>query len=132
MTYDFQQSATIPATPAAVYAAWMSSEGHTAMIGIESTVDPVVGGEYMAGDGYIWGRTLELEPDHRIVQSWRTSDFTDTDVDSTIEVLLEPVGGGTLLTLSHRDVPSDDHGYEDGGWEYNYFKPMVEYFSAAG
>lgn len=130
MTYDFEQSAVIPATPGAIYDAWMSSDGHSAMTGGEATVDPRVGGEFTAWDGYITGRNLELEPGERIVQSWRTDEFTDDDPDSTIEVRLQPVEGGTLLTLAHRNVPSDHRGYEDGGWLSNYFEPMTEYFAA--
>ena len=29
MTYDFEVSISLPGTPEEVYAAWMSSEGHT-------------------------------------------------------------------------------------------------------
>jgi uncharacterized protein YndB with AHSA1/START domain len=135
MTYDFEQSATIPATPADVYDAWMSSDGHTAMTGGVATVDPIVGGEFTAWDGYITGRNLALErpgssaEPGRIKQSWRTSEFGDSDDDSTIEVTLEPVAGGTLLSLRHSGVPSEQHGYEDGGWQSNYFEPMTAYFS---
>jgi activator of HSP90 ATPase len=128
MTYDFEQSATIPAAPSAIYEAWMSSAGHSAMTGGAAKVDPRVGGEFSAWDGYITGRTLELEPGHRILQSWRTSEFTDSDADSTIEVTLDAVGDGTLLSLAHRGVPSGHRGYEDGGWQSNYFDPMIDYF----
>jgi activator of HSP90 ATPase len=127
-TYDFEQSDVIPATPQAVYDAWMSGEGHAAMTGGGAEVDPRVGGEFTAWDGYIWGRTLELEPGARIVQSWRTSDFEDDDADSQIEVLLAPAPGGTELRLRHTGVPADQLGYENGGWRDNYFEPMKTYF----
>jgi uncharacterized protein YndB with AHSA1/START domain len=127
-TYDFEQVAHFPAPPAAVFDAWMSSDGHTAMTGAEAEVDSSVGGEFTAWDGYIWGRTLELEPGRRILQSWRTSDFAAEDGDSRIEILLEPHDGGTLLQLRHSLVPADQLGYENGGWQDNYFQPMTEYF----
>ncbi len=130
MTYDFEQSATIPAEPSVIYDAWLSSAGHTAMTGSRATVDPVVGGEFTAWDGFITGRTVELEPKTRIVQSWRTVEFRDSDPDSRIEVVLEPVPGGTLLRLSHRGVPSDQRGYEEGGWRSSYFDPMIEHFGS--
>jgi uncharacterized protein YndB with AHSA1/START domain len=129
-TYYFEQSAVVPATPTAVYDAWMSSAGHTAMTGAEARVDPRVGGEFSAWDGYIHGRTLELEPGRRILQSWRTLEFQERDVDSQIEVLLEAVDDGTLVRLRHSDVPVDHRGYEDGGWRDNYFEPMMAYFAA--
>jgi activator of HSP90 ATPase len=126
-TYDFEQSDTIPAEPGAVYDAWMSTDGHTAMTGGEAVVDPTIGGEFSAWDGYIWGRTLALEPGRRIVQSWRTSEFDEDDADSRIEVLLEPVDGGTSIRLRHTGVPVDQLGYENGGWQDNYFEPMKAY-----
>jgi uncharacterized protein YndB with AHSA1/START domain len=135
MTYEFEQSAVIPASPADVYDAWLSSEGHSAMTGAAASASAVVGGEFTAWDGYITGRNLALEPptssvpSGRILQSWRTSEFTDADADSTIEVTLVSDAGGTLLRLRHSGVPSDHYGYEDGGWESNYFEPMRDYFS---
>ena len=128
-TYDFEQSDVVPATPAAVYDAWMSSTGHTAMTGGAAVVDPRVGGEFSAWDDYIHGRTLELEPGSRILQSWRTTEFADGDADSHIEVLLEAVDGGTLVRIRHSEVPVDHRGYEDRGWRDYYFEPMRAYFA---
>jgi len=67
---------------------------------------------------------VALDPGRRIVQTWRTSEFADSDPDSEIEVLLDPVEGGTKLTLHHRNVPDGQFGYERGGWQENYFDPM--------
>jgi len=128
MPYDFEVSDTIPATPHDIYEAWMSSDGHSAMTGADATVDPRVGGEHSAWDGYITGRTIALEPDRRIVQTWRTSEFEATHEDSRIEVLLEPTGEGTTITIRHTNVPDGQLGYEQGGWQESYFEPMHAYF----
>ena len=129
MTYDFSVSTELPAAPDAVYDTWMSSEGHTSMTGGRADVDPRIGGRFEAWDGYITGVTLDLEPGRRIVQSWRTSDFTDCDEDSQIEVVLEPSSGGCAIFLHHTNVPDGHRGYEDGGWEDNYFAPMRTFFT---
>lgn len=128
MPYDFELSALLPASPTAIYDAWMSSDGHTAMTGAEASVDARVGGAYDAWDGYITGRTLVLDAGRRIVQTWRTSEFSDADADSQIDVLLEPAEGETRLTLRHTNVPEGQLGYEQGGWEESYFEPMRAYF----
>jgi len=44
-------------------------------------------------------------------------------------VTLAPAEGGTRLTLVNSNAPDDYKGYEEGGWEDNYFAPMKEYFS---
>jgi hypothetical protein len=81
-----------------------------------------------AWDGYITGRNLELVPGERIVQSWRTTEFTEEHEDSIITVTLEEVDDGTLLTLVHSKVPEAHKSYEEGGWEKHYFEPMKSYF----
>lgn len=129
MAHDFELSDVLPASPQAIYEAWMSSEGHTGMTGAEATIDPRPGGAFEAWDGYITGKTVALDPGRRIVQTWRTSEFAGSDPDSEIEVLLKAVEGGTKLTLHHRNVPDGQFGYERGGWQESYFDPMRDYFS---
>ena len=129
MSYDFTLTATIPATPQEIYDAWLDAEAHAAMTGGTVTrASGKIGGAFDAWNGYIDGTNVALEPGRRIVQAWRTTRFADDDPDSRMEVILEPVEGGTLLTLNHTDVPDGHDGYRDGGWENNYFKPMRAYF----
>ncbi len=129
MTYDFKLSCTLPASPEAVYDAWLNSACHGAMTGSPARIGKRVGEPYAAWDGYIVGATLELVPGRRIVQSWRTSDFASNDRDSTITVELEPTKTGTRLTLTHTGVPDGQTDYENGGWRDFYFSPMKAYFA---
>jgi activator of HSP90 ATPase len=128
MKNRFTISEILPAKPAEIYEAWLSSEGHTAMTGSPAKVDGKVGGEFSAWDGYIFGKTLELMSDQRIVQTWRTSEFPDDAPDSHLEVLLEEVAEGTKITLSHSNMPGAQADSYRQGWEDFYFKPMKEYF----
>jgi uncharacterized protein YndB with AHSA1/START domain len=128
MPYTFTLTATIPASPVKIFEAWLDSIGHSEMTGGEATMSNEVGAEVTAWDGYISGRNLELVPGERIVQSWRTTEFADEDQDSIITVVLQEVDEGTLLTLEHRNVPDAHRSYEEGGWQSNYFEPMVPYF----
>ncbi len=132
MPYSFRLVSTIPASPEAIYDAWLDSAGHTKMTGAKAKASDRVGGKFTAWDGYISGKNLELEPGKRIVQSWRTSEFSDADADSVLTVALAPTAGGAELTLDHANVPDDHRSYEEGGWEDNYFAPMKEYFGEKG
>ncbi len=119
----------IPASPRAVYNAWMDGGEHSEFTGQKAKVEHEIGGEFTAGDGYITGKMLELEPDRRIVQSWRSTDFPDGAGDSRLEIMLEKTGGGTELTLIHSEIPDGQGGDYEQGWKYYYFKPMIDYFN---
>ena len=128
MKNGFTLSEIIPAKPSEIYEAWLSSEGHTAMTGSPAKVDGNVGGKFSAWEGYIFGTTLELTLNQRIVQTWRTSEFRDDAPDSHLEVLFEEVAQGTKVKLIHRNMPEDQVDSYRQGWEDFYFKPMKEYF----
>jgi uncharacterized protein YndB with AHSA1/START domain len=129
MQYSYKLTTTLPASAQEIYEAWLDSLAHTEMTGSEAIMSDEVGDEVAAWDGYISGRNLELVPGERIVQSWRTTEFTDEHEDSIITVTLEEVEDGTLLTLVHSKVPEDHKSYEQGGWQTHYFEPMKAYFS---
>lgn len=129
MPYTYRLTSVIPATPQEIYDAWLDSETHSEMTGADATMSDEVGAEVSAWNGDITGRNLELVPGERIVQSWRTSKFDDEHEDSIVTLTLEGTDEGTLLTLVHSNVPEDQKGYEEGGWESNYFEPMRLYFA---
>ena len=129
MAIEFEVSDIISATPGQVYNAWLDSVGHTNMTGGAAKASTDLGGEFEAWDGYIHGRNLALDPGKRIVQSWRSTAFDDSEEDSQIEVVLEEVDGGTKVTLRHTNLPPHGTQYQQG-WKDRYFTPMEEYFSS--
>jgi activator of HSP90 ATPase len=128
MKNGFTLTEVIPAKATEIYEAWLSSEGHSAITGSPATVDGTIGGKFSAWDGYIYGSTLDLTPNQRIVQAWRTSEFPDDAADSHVEIILEEMDGGTKVTLTHSDMPPDQVDSYRQGWEDFYFKPMRNYF----
>jgi len=98
------------------------------MTGSPAQVDGNVGGKFSAWDGYIFGTTLELTPNQRILQAWRTSGFPEDALDSHAEVLLEKFDGETRITLIHTDMPENQVDSYRQGWEDFYFKPMKKHF----
>lgn len=129
MPYTFTLTATIPASPQEIYEAWLDSLGHSEMTGGDARMSEEIGAEVSAWDDYISGRNVELIPGERIVQTWRTSEFTDEHEDFVISIVLAEVDDGTLLTLEHSNVPDDQRSYEESGWQSHYFEPMIAYFA---
>ena len=126
----FTVSAEIVAKPQAVYDAWIDGAKHSEMTQSPATASSEVGGAFSAHDGYINGINLELEDGHRILQTWRTTQFADSDPDSSIEVTFEAADAGTLVTLRHWNIPDGQaEGYQSG-WQDFYFTTMAEYFSS--
>jgi activator of HSP90 ATPase len=128
MPIEFTVSATIPATPRAIYDAWLSSKGHAAMTGSPARVSAKAAGKFIAWDGYISGKNLKLVPGKQIVQAWRTTEFASTHPDSQIDIHLEATLSGTRLTLRHTNIPAGQSDYRSG-WNECYFSPMKAYFS---
>ena len=127
MGIEFEVSEVIPASQDTVYAAWLNSDGHSMMTGSPANVSSETGCQFEAWDGYIRGKNLELDPPRRILQLWRTSEFADSEEDSLLEILFEPEGEGTKVTIRHSKLP--DHGMQYlQGWRDAYFTPMKEHF----
>ncbi len=129
METEFTISTFIPAPPEKVFRSWLSTEGHSAMTGSPARVEPRVGGVFTAWDGYISGRTAALKPYTRIVQDWRTTEFPEDCADSQLEIVLEAVEGGTMLTLTQRNIPEGQADSYREGWDESYFQPMKAYFA---
>ena len=125
---EFTVVAKFNAKPEEIFRAWMSSEHHAEMTGGEAYISDKVGDRFSAWDGYIEGENIILEPNKRIVQSWRTTEFSDDEEDSQIEITLEEQNGVTELTLKHSNLPAHGEQYRNG-WEEHYFQPMKKYFS---
>jgi len=128
MSVNFYIEIYIPAPPEKIYQAWLNGEEHEKMTGGSAIGKPVVGKMYSAWDDYIVGQNIELIPNKKIVQTWRSLEFKEEDEDSKIVIELNAQSGGTLLSLTHTNIPDDQPDYEQG-WKEHYFQPMMEYFS---
>ena len=129
MPYAFTLTTAIPASAQEIYDAWLDSVAHSEMTGGKASMSDDIDAEVSAWDGYISGRNLELIPGERIVQSWRTTQFSDEHEDSIITLTFEEAEDGTLITLVHSNVPDEQTSHELGGWQEYYFRPMKEYFA---
>ncbi len=116
--------------PSVLYQAWLSSETHGRMTGGDAVCSDKTGAPFSAWDGYIQGRNIELTENQRIVQSWRTTEFSETDEDSRLEITLTPIPEGTELHLKHTHIPEGQTQYKQG-WIDHYFYPMQQYFTAS-
>jgi activator of HSP90 ATPase len=126
---SFEINETFPVNPAKIYEAWLDSKAHGKIIGSDADIEPDVNGKFNIWDGYITGRTIELEKDKKIIQEWRTTEFPEKSGFSILELDLEETENGTNLILKHSNIPDGQGNDYKQGWIAYYFKPMKEYFS---
>ena len=87
--------------------------------------DVRVGGQWRAsgiarGEAYaLEGKFLEVDPPRKLVQTWHFAGAPGTP--STVSYLLEPIDGGTRLTVRHADIaPPDRRSNVGAGWRSSF------------
>jgi activator of HSP90 ATPase len=123
------QQIELPASPHDIYEALMDTDKHAEFTGLPADISREEGGEFMAGDGYIQGRNLELVPDSSIVQLWRGSDFPE-GYYSTLTFELLGTSAGTLLRMTHDKIPEDLLEGVDKGWHDHYWEPLRKWLES--
>jgi len=89
-------------------------------------IDNTEGGAFTLFDGHIMGRNIELVPDQRIVQAWRSGDWP-AGVYSIVKFELKPNGTGTHLIFDHTGFPENMLSHLTEGWKVHYWEPLMKY-----
>lgn len=118
-----RQVATFKATPHEVYELLMDAKKHSQFTGGEAIIGRKVGETFSIYGGDITGSTLELEPDRKIVQSWRYSDWPK-DHFSKVTFSIKGITTGTYLNFTQSGVPEDKVEEIAQGWKDYYWEPM--------
>jgi len=118
-----QRAIRIEAAPATVFEFLTTPAKMVRWMGTEAVLDPRPGGEYrvnITGHERVSGEVIEIVPDRRLVFTWgwEGGALPVAPGESTVEISLEPDGEGTLLRLTHRDLPRDMHTFHRLGWDY--------------
>ena len=125
-----QQTVFFEASPEDVYEALLDPRKHSAFTGRPATTSDRAGYAFMATDGYITDRNLELVRGKKIVQEWRTTEFPKEYPMSRLELTLTAKRGGTEMRMIQTKIPADQvASYTDGGKSY-YWEPLKEYLAA--
>src|SRR6202795_3197096 len=82
-----------------------------------------VGGAFALFGGYITGRHVELVPNERIVQAWRTGGWPP-GVYSIAKFELVEQGSGTRIVFDHTGFPKGEAEVLASGWKAHYWEPL--------
>lgn len=123
MPKTIRQTVTIKASPHAVYEALMDSRKHAAFSGRPARINRRPGGAFTAYGSYLRGWSVELAPDKKIVQLWRSRNWPPFHY-SIVTFALEKVKAGTRLRFTQLGVPDHDYRAKQRGWIKSYWVPM--------
>jgi activator of HSP90 ATPase len=87
-----------------------------------------VGGAFALFGGYITGRHIELVPNERIVQAWRTGGWAP-GVYSIARFELVEQGSGTRIVFDHTGFPKGEAEVLASGWKAHYWEPIEKLLS---
>jgi uncharacterized protein YndB with AHSA1/START domain len=106
-------------------------------MGRSAILEPRPGGTFrcdMNGSDIARGEFVEVEPPRRVVFTWgwEAGGSPIPPGSSTVEVLLEPDGDGTILRLVHTDLPgAEEVRRHRAGWE-QFVPRLAEIFETQG
>lgn len=123
-TSVIEQERVFAATPATLFHAFAEPKLHSAFTGGAATGATRAGARFTAWDGYITGKTIEVEPGRRIVQEWRTTEWPEGAPPSRLELTFLDHPRGTLVVLRQADVPRTQARAYRSGWNDYYWKPL--------
>jgi activator of HSP90 ATPase len=128
-TKTITQTVTLPARPAAVYAALLDEKQHAAFTGNGAQIAPHVGGAFTCYDGYITGVTVELVPAKLIVQAWRSKGWPKGFYSLVTFALSAHGRGKTKLRFTQLGVPAGDFKAKSSGWRTHYWEPLQRFLA---
>ncbi|HEV2757847.1 MAG TPA: SRPBCC family protein [Actinomycetota bacterium] len=112
----------VNAPPEKVFAYFADAAKWTAWQGTEAEIDLVPGGVWrvnVTGDGFASGRVVEVVENERVVFTWGWEQGPPVAPGSTTVVIeLLGTGDGTLIRLTHKDLPPDQVEIHRHGWEH--------------
>lgn len=109
--------------PPVVFAYFTDAEKWLAWQGTEAEIDLEPGGMWrvnVTGDGFASGRVVEVVENQRIVFTWGWEGMGSPvpPGSSTVAIDLLSDGDGTLIRLTHTDLPPEEIEIHRLGWEH--------------
>jgi activator of HSP90 ATPase len=101
----------------------MDSRQHSRIAGMKVTIGSKPGSKFSVWGGGIHGFTLQLRPNGKIVQAWRSEDWPK-DHYSVAIFSFRKAGKGTRLTFEQYGVPANRYKGISDGWRTYYWEPM--------
>ena len=120
MTPHLEVTKSIDARPEEVFPYLVQPDLLLRWMGTWVDIDPKPGGTFAVdmGETQVRGSYLAVEPPHRVVFTWGIPGNDQMPAgSSTVEIVLRPENDGTIVELTHRDLPVDRLSDHEKGWK---------------
>jgi activator of HSP90 ATPase len=134
---SIHQEPVFTASPERVYEALTDATQFTRVIQLSGALQSMhlpdkpaeisreVGGAFALYGGYITGRHVELVPNVRVVQAWRTGGWP-TGVYSIAKFELVELRSGSKIVFDHTGFPKGEAESLASGWKAHYWEPLAK------
>jgi len=127
------QEVMIKASHARVYQALTDAKQFSkvtdfSMPGVATAISPEVGGAFSLFGGYISGRHIEMVPNERLVQAWRTKNM-ESGIFTIANFQLNEEGGSTKLVFDQTAIPQGHADHLAPGWKSHYWEGLQKYLA---
>ncbi len=116
------------ASPARLYEAILDDTEFTKVTGEIAHMDRAAGGACSLFGARITGRNVELVPNARIVQAWRSEGWAPGSY-SIARFELVAQATGTKLVFDHTGFPQGQAQRLATGWKGHYWEPLAKYLA---
>jgi uncharacterized protein YndB with AHSA1/START domain len=121
------QEIDLKTTPARLYAVLLDSKQFSAFSHLPADIQSEPGGAFSMFGARILGRNVEIVPNQRIVQAWRSAGW-DPGVYSIVRFEFKAQGTQTRAILDHTGFPAGDYDNLSSGWKSHYWDPLQLFF----
>lgn len=128
MSATIHQEVSLSASPKRIYDALLDSQQFGEVTGRPAEITSQPGTEFKLFGGAISGRNVELVPNRRVVQAWRSNDWEE-GLYSVVRFELQEQGDGTKLLFDHTGYPEAAHDMLEGGWHQMYWEPLKKHLA---
>jgi activator of HSP90 ATPase len=124
---SIHQEVVFNASRARVYEAIMDAKQFSRLTGGQAAeINRAAGGAFSLFGARIKGRNVELVPDARIVQAWRSEGW-ERGIYSIARFELVAQGSATRLVFDHTGFPTGQAERLATGWKSHYWDPLAKY-----
>ncbi len=129
MSDRIHQEVVLPAPAKRVYQALTDAAQFSEVTGgAPAEISRDEGGPFSCFGDKVVGRHVELVPDRRIVQAWRTANWED-GVYSVVRFELQEDDKGTRLVFDQSGFPEHEKGHLEAGWPKMYWEPLQKFLA---